>query len=190
MYVNYDHDPVIFTFNFVGKVILYVVLGILVPQAFWLIYDSYMGDAYKARKSNDKKDVVLKFYLLASLFFGGYDLYLAGYSTLFEYGAGSSCPLSHLTKMTETQALLLEVVLFWDCFDIGLLLGHGVTTVPLQELLLHHIPSIIGIGYQLCNNVGGGLMALFLLDGTTHMVSVFEDLLKGKKKLRTQRIYY
>jgi hypothetical protein len=180
MYVNYHHDPLIFSVFFVGKVLLYVCLGIIVPHVFWLIYDSFYGDAYRVKKPHEKKSTIKHYQRLSLLFLGSYDLFLALYSVLFEYET-SACTLSHLTRMTETQVTMLEIVLFWDCFDIGLAIGHGILTVPMNDIIYHHLPSIVGIGYQLCNNVGGGLMALFLLDGATQFVGVVEDLLKSKK---------
>lgn len=52
-----------------------------------------------------------------------------------------------------------------------------------DEIIYHHGLSILGIGYQLANAVGGGLMVRFLLDSMTLYLYMLEYLLKGKEFL-------
>jgi hypothetical protein len=43
----------------------------------------------------------------------------------------------------------------------------------------HHTLSIIGIGYQLFRNIGGGIMVRLLLDSSSTIFVLLESLIKG-----------
>jgi hypothetical protein len=98
--------------------------------------------------------------------------------------------------MTPIQSWLLYSTAMWDSFEIALALGtnyvfsalirlvHNVRFATREDLKIHHPLSILGIGYQLVYNIGGGVMIIMLLDTTTFIVYIVEVMCRGTVSFR------
>lgn len=100
----------------------------------------------------------------------------------------SSCA-HFLISTTPLQTAMMLVISCIDAIEIGMyckiskyctyLKVRNVRFASRNFIRYHHSLSLLGIGYQLHYQIGGGLMAVLLLDCLTYWIALVEYLFKS-----------